>query len=122
MQRWECMTTLMLLTGLAMAVGADEACCARAATFFGSSSTLASRNCYCDPDVLERLMAAEELADLSSTDFFDSCACVSIRAQMEASACIMRLRAYRMSSQRRRSHAPRHEGHARLCCLCHLQA
>ena len=47
----------------------------RAASFFGASSTLPSRNCYCDADVLERLMAAEELADLSSTDFFDSCGC-----------------------------------------------
>ncbi len=67
----------MRLSNLVTLCGSDETCCTRAAQFFGSSSTLSSRNCYCDPDVLERLMAAEELADLSSTDFFDSCGCVA---------------------------------------------
>ncbi len=71
-----------------MLIGADEACCTHAADFFGSSSSLPSRICYCDPAVLDRLMAVEELADLSSTDFFDSCGCAATCAPMAAFALL----------------------------------
>ena len=103
--------------------GADEACCTRAADFFDSASTLSSRNCYCDRDVLERLMAAEELADLSSTDFFDACGCAgTLCTPWEPSHAPPRLLSIGMKQPARKVVLCVRAIHATIPCHCRLQA
>ena len=43
---------------------ADEGCCRGSQKYFGSESTLPSRNCFCDPDVHARFMLGATPVDV----------------------------------------------------------
>lgn len=45
-------------------VDPDEQCCAGTQKYFGSESTLPSRNCFCDPDVYARFMSGTASVDV----------------------------------------------------------
>lgn len=52
------------LKSLAYLLDADEQCCAGTQKYFGSESTLPSRNCFCDPDVYARFMSGTASVDV----------------------------------------------------------
>ncbi len=53
------------------AVTADDECCAGTLKYFGSNSTMTSRNCFCVPSVYERFTAG--LVDVAVAEYFGVC-------------------------------------------------
>ncbi|KAL0043416.1 hypothetical protein WJX79_004171 [Trebouxia sp. C0005] len=49
----------------------DDECCAGTLKFFGSNSTMSSRNCFCVPSVYERFTAG--LVDVAVGEYFGVC-------------------------------------------------
>jgi hypothetical protein len=50
---------------------ADDECCAGTLKYFGSNSTMTSRNCFCVPSVYERFTAG--LVDVAVAEYFGVC-------------------------------------------------
>lgn len=50
---------------------ADDECCAGTLKYFGSNSTMSSRNCFCVPSVYERFTAG--LVDVAVGEYFGVC-------------------------------------------------
>ena len=60
------MTYLVDIVQTEVLLIADVQCCAGTQKYFGSESTLPSRNCFCDPDVYARFMSGTTMVDVAT--------------------------------------------------------